>query len=145
MTGGVSIRVQFCCFSFPDSTSPPGEVDVSLRTVTSTSFHIVWHQPEAEIDIELNWYHPPVETTSGPITACILEYGESDGSSPPRSISLPGAVKEHTVTGLKPHTQYYVKVAAENAAGRGPFCEPVPVQTAPDSECLIFVPQYYSC
>ena len=83
----------------------------------------------------LTWCPPPVETTNGPITAYTLEYGESDGSAPPHSISLSGAVEEHTVTGLKPHTEYYVKVATENAAGRGPFCEPVLTQTAPDSEC----------
>ena len=77
-----------------------------------------------------------METTNGPITAYILEYGESSGEAPPRSISLSGVVEEHTVTGLEPHTEYYVKVAAETAAGRGPFCEPVQMQTAPDSEWL---------
>ena len=85
----------------------------------------------------LTWCPPLVETTNGPITAYILEYSESSGETPPRSISLSGEVEEHTVTGLKPHTEYYVKVAAENAAGRGPFCEPVPVQTTPDSECCV--------
>ena len=83
----------------------------------------------------LTWCPPPVEATNGPITAYILEYGESSGETPQPSVSLSGVVEEHTVTGLKPHTEYYVKVAAVNAAGRGPFCEPVLVQTAPDSEC----------
>ena len=104
----------------PDS--PPSEVEIGPYNVTSASFL-------------LSWSPPPVETTNGPITAYILEYGESSGEIPPRSISLSGVVEEHTVTGLKPHTEYYVKVAAETAAGRGPFCEPVLVQTAPDSEC----------
>ena len=104
--------------------------------MTCTGFHAVWKKPETELNIELSWYKPPaVEASSGPITAYILEYGESCSSAPPCSISLSGGVEEHTVTGLKPHTEYYVKVAAENAAGRGPFCEPVLVQTAPDSEC----------
>ena len=76
-----------------------------------------------------------METTNGPITAYILEYGESSGWTPPRIISLSGMVEEHTVTGLEAYTEYYVKVAAENAAGRGPFCEEVLVQTASASEC----------
>ena len=135
MIGCVSIRVQFCCLFLSDSTSLPGEVGVSLQTVTSTSFHIVWHQPEAQLAIELSWNHPPAETITSSITDYTLVFGESDGSSPAHGISLSGEVKEHTVTGLKPHTQYYVKVAAKNSAGRGPFCEPVLVQTAPDSEC----------
>ena len=33
------------------------------------------------------------------------------------------------MTGLKPQTTYCVKMAAENAAGRGPFCEALLVQT----------------
>ena len=42
------------------------------------------------------------------------------------------------MTGLKPQTTYCVKMAAENAAGRGPFCEPLPVQT---SEYQLFYSQ----
>ena len=84
----------------------------------------------------LTWCPPLVDATNGSITAYILEYGESDTSaSPPHIISLTRVAEEHTVTGLKPHTEYYVKVAAETAAGRGPFCEPVLVKTAPESEC----------
>ena len=41
------------------------------------------------------------------------------------------------MTGLKPQTTYCVKMAAENSAGRSPFCEALPVQTEPDSECLL--------
>ena len=67
-------------------------------------------------------------------TTYMLEYWETDSNNSPCSIYLDGQVKEHTVTGLKPQTTYCVKMAAENAAGRGPFCEPVPVQTEPDSE-----------
>ena len=93
--------------------SPPSAVKPDK--VTSTSFL-------------LTWCPPSVDATNGSITAYILEYGESG------SISLSGVAEEHTVTGLKPHTEYYVKVAAETAAGRGPFCEPVPVKTAPGSE-----------
>ena len=110
--------------TLPVPTAPPRLVKIVLEKVTSTS-------------VLLTWCPPPVDTTNGPITAYILEYGESDSSSPPNSVSLSGAVVEHTVTGLKPHTQYYVKVAAENTAGRGPFCEPVLTQTAPDSECWL--------
>ena len=90
----------------------------------------------------LTWCPPLVEATNNSITAYILEYGESDTSaSPPHTIPLSGVAEEHTVTGLKPHTEYYVKVAAENTAGRGPFCEPVLVQTAPDSEsCRVHGP-----
>ena len=110
--------------SLPVPTTPPTEVKIMLEKVTSISFIFTWCPP-------------PMETTNGPITAYILEYGEIGNDSPPHSISLSGQVEEHTVTGLKPHTQYYVKVAAESAAGRGPFCEPVSVQTAPDSECWL--------
>ena len=86
----------------------------------------------------LTWSPPPVEATYSPITAYILEYGESGASAPPpHIISLTGEVKKHTVTGLKPHTEYYVKVAAETAAGRGPFCEPVLAKTTLGSECLV--------
>ena len=111
--------------------APPCQVKMVPDNVISTSFH-------------LTWCPPPVETTNGPITAYILEYGESHSSAPPCSISLSGGVEEHTVTGLKPHTEYYVKVATVNAAGRGPFCEPVLVQTAPDSETYTSVP-FYTC
>ena len=104
----------------PDA--PAHQVKVVPDNVMSTSFR-------------LTWCSPPVETSNGPITAYILEYSESSGEAPPCSISLSGVDEEHTVTGLKPHTEYYVKVAAVNAAGRGAFCEPVLVQTAPDSEC----------
>ena len=83
-----------------------------------------------------------MDNTNDPITAYTLVYGETNGTLQ-KSISLSGAVEEHTVTGLKPHTQYYVKVAAENSAGRGPFCEPVLLQTAPDSELVL--PQYVCC
>ena len=121
-----------------DATSPPSRVTASCIRAMSTSFHIIWSKPDAEYAIELNWHHPAVETINGSVNAYILEYGESGSSAPPSSISLSGVVEEHTVTGLKPHTEYYVKVAAVNAAGRGPFCEPVLVQTVPDSECLIF-------
>ena len=117
-----AICISFNPLSLPVPTAPPSLVKIVLEKVTSTS-------------VLLSWCPPPVETTNGPITAYILEYGESDSSSPPNSISLSGEVVEHTVTGLKPHTEYYVKVAAENAAGRGPFCEEVLVQTASDSEC----------
>ena len=108
--------------SLPVPHAPAHQVKVLPDSVMSTRFL-------------LTWCPPPVETTNGPITAYILEYGESSGEAPPCSISLSGEVEEHTVTAVKPHTEYYVKVAAVNAAGRGPFCEPVPVQTAPDSEC----------
>ena len=87
----------------------------------------------------LTWCPPPVDATNGSITAYILEYGESGSSAPPSSIPLSGEVEEHTVTGLKPYTEYYVKVAAETAAGRGPFCEPVLVKTVPESECCFCV------
>ena len=121
---------------FPVDSSLPDKIGVTTEAVTCTAFHAVWKKPETELNIELNWYKPPaVEASSGPITAYILEYGESCSSAPPCSISLSGGVEEHTVTGLKPHTEYYVKVAAVNAAGRGPFCEPLLVRTAPDSEC----------
>ena len=110
--------------SLPVHPAPAHQVKVVPDNVMSTSFH-------------LTWCTPPVETTNGPITAYILEYSESSGETPPCSISLSGVDEEHTVTGLKPHTEYYVKVAAVNAAGRGPFCEPVLVQTAPDSECCM--------
>ena len=102
----------------------------------------------------LTWFPPPVEATNGPITAYILEYGESGASAPPpHIISLSGEVEEHTVTGLKPHTKHYVKVAAETAAGRGPFSEPVLAKTALGSECLVLswhctfsiVPENLSC
>ena len=106
----------------PDA--PAHQVKVVPDNVMSTSFL-------------LTWCPPPAETSNGPITAYILEYGERHSSAPPCSISLSGVVEEHTVTGLKPHTEYYVKVAAVNAAGRGPFSEPVLVQTAPDSECCL--------
>ena len=102
-------------------SAPPSEVKIVPDSVTSSSFL-------------LTWCPPPVETTNGPITAYTLEYGESGSDTPPHIIPLSGVVEEYTVTGLKPHTEYHVKVAAENAAGRGPFCEQVPVQTAPDSE-----------
>ena len=102
----------------------PSEVAVKTDDVTAASFH-------------LDWSELSLDNTNDPITAYILEYGESCSIAPPRTISLSGEVEEHTVTALKPHTEYYVKVAAENAAGRGPFCEPVLLQTAPDSECTI--------
>ena len=121
-----------------DATSPPSRVTASCLRAMSTSFHIVWSKPDAEYAIELNWHHPAVETINGSVNAYILEYGESCSSAPPSSISLSGEVEEHTVTGLKPHTEYYVKVAAVNDAGRGPFCEPVLVQTVPDSEYWLF-------
>ena len=89
--------------------------------VTSTSFL-------------LTWYHPTMESESAPYTAYVLEYCEMDNSILSCSISLAGGVKEHTVTGLKPQTTYCVKMAAENAAGRGPFCEALLVHTEPDGE-----------
>ena len=147
----LSLRhLHLCFFSFPDSDSAcnhPGKVRISSQKVTSSSFHIAWSPPIPELCIELAWHHQPVETTTGPITAYILEYGESGSDTPPHIIPLSGVVEEYTVTGLKPHTEYHVKVAAENAAGRGPFCEPVLVQTAPDSEFCLHVspvaPQLY--
>ena len=117
----VSILLLFHPLFLTTATAPPSEVKIVPDNVTSSSFF-------------LTWYPPPVETTNGPITAYILEYGESGSDTPPHIIPLSGVVEEYTVTGLKPHTKYHVKVAAENAAGRGPFCEPVLVQTAPDSE-----------
>ena len=78
-----------------------------------------------------------METTNGSITTYILEYGESGSSCPSHTISLSGEAEKYEVTGLKPHTKYYVKVAAVNAAGTGNFCERVPVKTKQDSECLI--------
>ena len=102
---------------------PPSVVEMLAENVTSTSFI-------------LTWCHPTVESNSTRHTAYVLEYWETDSSSPPCSISLAGRVKEHTVTGLKPQTKYSVKMAAENAAGRGPFCKPLLVQTEPDSEYI---------
>ena len=99
----------------------PCVVELLAGEVTATSFL-------------LTWCHPPMDSNSTCYAAYVLEYWETDSSSPPCSISLAGRVKEHTVTGLKPQTTYYVKMAAENAAGRGPFCEALPVQTKPDSE-----------
>ena len=110
------------CPYIPVPAAPARQVRTVPTKVMPTSFF-------------LTWCPPPAETTNGPITAYILECGESSGETPPCTISLSGGVEEHTVTGLKPHTEYYVKVAAVNAAGRGAFCEPVLVQTAPDSEC----------
>ena len=101
----------------------PSVVDMLAENVTSTSFI-------------LTWCHPTVKSTSTPYTAYVLEYWETDSSSPPCSISLAGRVKKHTLTGLKPQTTYFVKMAAENVAGRGPFCEPLLVQTEPDGEYL---------
>ena len=102
----------------------PSVVEILADNVTSTSFL-------------LTWYHPTVESESVLYTAYVLEYWETDSSNPPCSISLAGRVKEHTVTGLKPQTTYSVKMTAENAAGRGPFSEALPVQTKPDSEYLL--------
>ena len=102
----------------------PSVIEILADNVTSTSFL-------------LTWYHPTVESESVLYTAYVLEYWETDSSNPPCSISLAGRVKEHTVTGLKPQTTYCVKMAAENVAGRGPFCEALLVQTEPDSECLL--------
>ena len=110
--------------SFTDPPSPPSGVAVTTDDVSATSFHIAWSEPNND-------------GTNDPVTAYILEFGESCSSVPPHIISLSGEAEEHTVTGLKPHTEYYVKVAAETAAGRGPFCEPVLVQTSPDSESHI--------
>ena len=102
----------------------PSVVKIVAGNVTSTSFL-------------LTWCHSPKESTSAPYTAYVLEYWDTDSSSPPCSISLAGQVKKRTVTGLKPQTTYFVKMAAENAAGRGPFCEPLLVQTEPDGEYLL--------
>ena len=85
----------------------------------------------------LTWCDATVESRSTRHTAYVLEYWETDSSNSSCRISLAGRVKEHTVTGLKPQTTYCVKMAAENAAGRSPFCEPLLVQTEPDSECLL--------
>ena len=104
----------------------PSVIEILADNVTSTSFL-------------LTWYHPTVESESVLYTAYVLEYWETDSSNPPCSISLAGRVKEHTVTGLKPQTTYCVKMAAENVAGRGPFCEALLVQTEPDSECLLII------
>ena len=105
-----------------DPASPPGRVTVKYDNVKADGFHLSWKESSRD-------------SMDDPITAYILEYGESGGSDTPSCvISLSGVVEEYTVAGLKPHTEYHVKVAAENTAGRGPFCEPVPVQTAPDSE-----------
>ena len=109
-----------------DSAVPPGDVTVKTDNVTPSSIHLSWNEPA-------------MENTADPITAYILEYDVSGSNTPPHIIPLSGVVEEYTVTGLKPHTEYHVKVAAENAAGRGPFCEPVPVQTAPDSEHYLSV------
>ena len=102
----------------------PSVVDILADNVTSTSFL-------------LTWCHPTVESESTPYTAYVLEYWETDSSSPPCSVPLAGWANKHTVTGLKPQTTYCVKMAAENVAGRGPFCEPLPVLTEPDSEYLL--------
>ena len=119
-----STLLLFYLMSLSVPTVAPSEVRIVPDNVTSTSFLVTWCPP-------------PVETRYGLITAYILEYGESGSDTPPHVISLSGVSEEYTVTGLKPHTEYHVKVAAENTAGRGPFCEPVPVQTAPDSEYLL--------
>ena len=129
-------------FPIPDSASicdQPGRVAILSQKVTSSSFHITWNQPTAELCIDLHWHHPPVEKATGPITAYILEYSESGSDTPPHIISLSAGVKEYTAAGLKPHTEYRVKVAAENTAGRGPFCERL-VKTAPDSELYLQCP-----
>ena len=96
MTSPISIIASLC----------PSTVNIVASSVTSTSFL-------------LTWCHPTVEFESSPYTAYVLEYWETDSSSPPCSISIAGWDKEHTVTGLKPRTSYCVKVAAENAAGSG--------------------------
>ena len=101
----------------------PSVVKIVAGNVTSNSFL-------------LTWCHSPMESTSTPYTAYMLEYWETDSSSPRCSISLAGRVKEHTVTGLKPQTTYCMKMAAENAAGRGPFCEALPVQTGGEYQLL---------
>ena len=110
----------------------PSVIEILADNVTSTSFL-------------LTWYHPTVEFERAPYTAYMLEYWETDSSNPPCSVSLAGRVKEHTVTGLKPQTKYSVKMAAENAAGRGPFCEALQVQTEPDSEYLYLIMIVVEC
>ena len=81
----------------------------------------------ASRSIQLQWIPPAFEHQNGIITGYVLEYwSERDGN-----VSVAVDRVWHVLSG-DPYTRYWVRVAAENSAGQGPFTEIVTVKTLPD-------------
>ena len=105
---------------------------------------------------------PPTSVTNGTITsnsitvqwgevACLDRNGEITGYTARAMTSgrvegtaiVSGVIRQATITGLMPSTQYIVQVAAVNSAGSGPF-SPIATYTTDGKRLLCHIlPIYY--
>ena len=96
--------------------APSRAPDVSIGDVASDS-------------ILLEWMPLQFEHQNGMITGYVVEYG-SDRSG---NGSVEVDSTEYTVVAV-PYTSYWLRVAANNSAGRGPYSQVVIVETLPEGK-----------
>ena len=107
----MNIHVNDSIISYLITYSPaPSAAPVDLTFLSATSSSIT-----------LQWKAVPCIHQNGNITGYMIEYEEVNVGG---WTLIVGGQKERTtgsITGLRPMTQYYIRVAAVNSAGIGPF------------------------
>ncbi len=87
--------------------------------------------------ITLSWTEIDISQRNGIITSYIIQYGE--GTSTDITINTNSNMNTHTITGLRPFTEYTFTVAGVNSVNRGPFSGPSGViRTAEERKLSIF-------
>ena len=81
--------------------------------------------------LQLSWSPPEPQLRNGEITSYTISCSSSSSSSPSTDTT---SVREYTVTGLSPNTEYTCSVRATNSAGTGPP-ETVTATTLEDGRC----------
>lgn len=82
-------------------------------------------------NVTLTWDTPPLVEQNGYLTGYSVNY--STGAGPWHTVR--GVKEPHvTLSGLQPHTEVAVRVAAVNVNGTGPYTVPLVLQTPANSE-----------
>ncbi len=92
--------------------------------------------------IRVEWAPPTIP--NGAITNYTVNYSSPSSSA---NISLGGRARSHDLTGLRPHTNYTVRVSAHTLVGEGPRGpeEGVVVATEQDGMCVCMFSQHEGC
>ena len=109
-------------------TGPP--TSVTNGTITSNSITVQWEEVAClDRNGEITGY-----------TARAITSGRVEGTA-----VVSGDIRQATITGLTPSTQYIIQVAAVNSAGSGPF-SPIDTYTTDGTHLLcIILPIYDLC
>ena len=85
--------------------------------------------------ITVQWDGVPCIHHNGDITGYSVQYGVAGSQNTQNNISVSGATKA-TISNLRSGTNYWIKIAAVNSIGTGPFSEAVSKETLVEGKYL---------